>query len=481
MTPLLASGPVRMFRLSNEPGERGLSCTPDGVTLAGIPLIRNTPTGFVPRPPDEIASLRKAAYGDRSMALPSRLGAIAKALNSGDFASAMIAAVHTQTPELDADAAMRLAQADDRLTKYDYNPEEPRDRRGRWTAGGSNAPTDLTALPDDDYRAGGVDDRPQRVAENTFPAGTSLSDATGSSHGGAPGDRDDSSKPLASEEKFERKYDDLGPEEFSKEVIKFGYWLETHGRELSPADKEQALAEYAFLQTRLSIWLNYDYKSALEHGYLVSAATRLYQGATNSGLVPVGRLPASMLDAAGMLALYDNPPPLRPRPATKPAAEEPASELPKAPENVEFGAIVDREATGITWGKGIREQGLGDGNAGWEKYVASATLLRSGSTGFDLFDSTTGEATSAKTLNTGTTPKINRPQKIYDELRGYIDDVLDYEPTRSFDIDPDLIKSKTIQLAIPEQTLPNQWRQLLRAIIYGKDNGVKVVITVIRG
>jgi hypothetical protein len=65
MTPLLASGPVRMFRLSNDPGERGLSCTPDGVALAGIPPIRKTQVGFVPRPADEIASLRSPSWRPR--------------------------------------------------------------------------------------------------------------------------------------------------------------------------------------------------------------------------------------------------------------------------------------------------------------------------------------------------------------------------------------------------------------------------------
>ena len=180
---LLAGGPVRMFRLSNDPGERGLSCTPDGVALAGITLIRKTPAGFIPRPAGEIASLLKAAYGDRPMALQSRLGAIAQALNSGDFAMAMIAAVHTQTPELDADAAMRLVQADERLTKYNYNPEEPRDQRGRWTSDGSAGPASITtpAVKADEQTAG-ADDHPQRVAENAFPpSGSVSSDAAVSS------------------------------------------------------------------------------------------------------------------------------------------------------------------------------------------------------------------------------------------------------------------------------------------------------------
>jgi hypothetical protein len=62
----------------------------------------------------------------------------------------------------------------------------------------------------------------------------------------------------------------------------------------------------------------------------------------------------------------------------------------------------------------------------------------------------------------------------------YVNELLDYQPTKNFDVDPDLINSKTIQLAIPEHTSPEQWRYLLRAIIYGKDNGVKVVVTGIR-
>jgi hypothetical protein len=245
-----------MFRLSNEPRERGLSCTPDGVALAGIPLIRKTPTGFIPRPAGEIASLLKAAYGDRPMALPSRLDTIAKALDSGDFAMAMIAAVHTQTPELDAAAAMRLAQAEDRLAKYNYNPDEPRDGRGRWTAEGSDASIDPTALPTDDNREAGADNRPQRVAENTFPPrGSASSDApvsSGDNISGAPADGEASHKPTTLQETFEQKYDGLKTEEFAKQVGQFGYWLEAHGRELSPAEKERALAGYSFLQDRLS-------------------------------------------------------------------------------------------------------------------------------------------------------------------------------------------------------------------------------------
>jgi hypothetical protein len=62
--------------------------------------------------------LLKAAYGEDPTGLQSRLGAIAQALNSGDFATAMIAAVHTRTPELSPEAAARLANAEAELAKY---------------------------------------------------------------------------------------------------------------------------------------------------------------------------------------------------------------------------------------------------------------------------------------------------------------------------------------------------------------------------
>jgi hypothetical protein len=55
------------------------------------------------------------------------------------------------------------------------------------------------------------------------------------------------------------------------------------------------------------------------------------------------------------------------------------------------------------------------------------------------------------------------------------------ERRAEFDLDPANIKSKTVHLAIPELTFPKQWPHLFRAIIYGKQNGVAVVITRIRG
>jgi hypothetical protein len=136
MTQLKARGVVHVLRLTNEPGKLGLSCSPTGVSLAGVQLLRKTQIGFVPRPQSEIALLLKTAYGDDPTGLQGRLSAIADALNRGDFVQAMIAAVHTRTPDLSPEAALRLAKADEVLAKYNYNPDEPRDWHGRWTKDG---------------------------------------------------------------------------------------------------------------------------------------------------------------------------------------------------------------------------------------------------------------------------------------------------------------------------------------------------------
>jgi hypothetical protein len=269
-------------------------------------------------------------------------------------------------------------------------------------------------------------------------------------------------------------------------VIRFGYWLEAQGRNLSPDEREHALAEYSFLQNRLSLWLNYDYKSVRAHGNLLSAALTLYQGANNSGLVPVGHLPRSMLDVAGTIAAFDNPPPSRLRPANRPGIEDPAAALLRPPtETKALGGTVDNSAVGMIWNKSIKQQGSGQGGRGWPSYVASqnpdATLLPETAKAFVLFNWTTGEAISAKSMYTQTVFYITKPQKIFDKVRTYVDAAVNYyEPRTNFDIDPALMKSKTIQLSIPEHTSPEQWRYLLRAIIYGKENGVPVVITRIR-
>jgi hypothetical protein len=102
--------------------------------------LRKTALGFASRPKAEIGALMKAAYGDAfgEADLSPRLAVVAEALNKGDLGRARIAAVQMRLPDLSWDQAIRVARTEESLTKYD--PNEPRDRRGRWTNANSGAP-----------------------------------------------------------------------------------------------------------------------------------------------------------------------------------------------------------------------------------------------------------------------------------------------------------------------------------------------------
>jgi len=128
----------RFFRLANEPGATGLSCDENGVHLGCVPLLRRTDAGFEPRPSYEIEALIAKAYrgAEDGARLSSGLRCVADCLNKGELARAMIAAVFLRLPDLDSDGADGIAKVDALLQKYD--PNEPRDRRGRWTTSGDS-------------------------------------------------------------------------------------------------------------------------------------------------------------------------------------------------------------------------------------------------------------------------------------------------------------------------------------------------------
>jgi hypothetical protein len=245
---------IRIFRLTNESSGLGLSCGPAGLALAGVPLLRNTQAGFVPRPTSEIASLLKAAYGEDPTGLQPRLGAIAQALNRGDFGFAAIAAVQTRTPELSREAAARLVNAERGLIKYD--PNEPRDWHGRWTTGdGAPAPVASPASGDANSRGNESTDTRASDPEEAIGGPNSLLIPAAVNVPDREENGADGPNPGSLEQEFEKKYDDLGPVDFAKRVFEFGDWLAREGGGLSPAEREHALAEYSFLQDRLSFWL----------------------------------------------------------------------------------------------------------------------------------------------------------------------------------------------------------------------------------
>jgi filamentous hemagglutinin len=48
-------------------------------------------------------------------------------------------------------------------------------------------------------------------------------------------------------------------------------------------------------------------------------------------------------------------------------------------------------------------------------------------------------------------------------------------------LDPSLITSRELQIAVPTNTTTAQWNQIKRAIQYAQDNGVKIIVTKIKG
>jgi hypothetical protein len=129
----------RQFRLARGPDKAGLRCDADGVSLAGIQLLRKTDAGLAPRQALEIDVLTKAGYGAAfdTDKLIRGLSVVSRALNDGDLGRAMIATLHLRLPELDAAGAARLAAVDAVLAKY--SPDQPRDWHGRWTSDGEGS------------------------------------------------------------------------------------------------------------------------------------------------------------------------------------------------------------------------------------------------------------------------------------------------------------------------------------------------------
>jgi len=127
------------------PDNRRIYCNDDGVFIGpGCALIRAETdlaghTSYKLRARSEVARLLDAGYGFHLGldALMSRLDAIAKALDDGNATLARIGALQLGLPELADGAAVNRMAAADRLLKYNYNPDEPRDSHGRWTTDGS--------------------------------------------------------------------------------------------------------------------------------------------------------------------------------------------------------------------------------------------------------------------------------------------------------------------------------------------------------
>jgi hypothetical protein len=166
----------RAFTLAKTGEPFGLLCSPEGLSLAGAPLLRRGVAGFTPRPAGELAALLKAAYGAAETPgdLTVGLRVVADALNAGDLARAMIAAVQLRLPPLDWSGGERIAHAEAALAKYD--PGESRDERGRWTTGG--AATAVPQNPEPVAPAAATGDDPGDLGSMAFGANP-FADASG--------------------------------------------------------------------------------------------------------------------------------------------------------------------------------------------------------------------------------------------------------------------------------------------------------------
>lgn len=128
-----------MFKLDRNPKGRGLRCEEGGLFLGRDALLRRDAAGgFAPRPDDELRTSFNHVYG-AGADWDSRIRSVelvANALNKGDMARAMMTAVLMRLP--DPDGPIGIADVDGVLAKADFNPDEARDDRGRWTIGSAS-------------------------------------------------------------------------------------------------------------------------------------------------------------------------------------------------------------------------------------------------------------------------------------------------------------------------------------------------------
>jgi hypothetical protein len=119
---------------------QGVGCDENGPNLGPYRLLQRTTQGFEPRSLADLDFLLSQTFGEpiTSATLRPPLMVIARALNVGDLTRAMIATQLLKLPALGSEQAKR-AFAAERMLKAGFDPDEPRDDRGRWTTSGADA------------------------------------------------------------------------------------------------------------------------------------------------------------------------------------------------------------------------------------------------------------------------------------------------------------------------------------------------------
>ena len=132
-----------MFKLDKPPIIAICAATPAAFFWGRNALLQQDEEGsFRARPAADLRIVFNSLYGDEADWDSSirSVGLVAKALNKGDMARATMTAVLMRLP--DPDGPIGFAGLSGGLAKAGFNPDEPRDERGRWTYGGNNGNDD---------------------------------------------------------------------------------------------------------------------------------------------------------------------------------------------------------------------------------------------------------------------------------------------------------------------------------------------------
>lgn len=136
--------PVRMISLASDPQQSGLWCDLQGLSLAGLPLLKKSRHGFEPRPLVELQTTLNDVYGSTSRLEAqdylAGLSSIARSLCRHDLPLAMIGSVLLKLPEIPVSPVEK------------YSDDEDRDWHGRWTDGSAEEarqPAPVETVPEE--------------------------------------------------------------------------------------------------------------------------------------------------------------------------------------------------------------------------------------------------------------------------------------------------------------------------------------------
>jgi hypothetical protein len=148
--------------------------------------------------------------------------------------------------------------------------------------------------------------------------------------------------------------------------------------------------------------------------------------------------------------------------------------------------VVSSSDLGLVWGRG--QNYAATAGTPFENYVGEhvagvgqdLNYIVTNSNTFDFFNDASGLATSAKTLDTGAASYQN-PSAIVSKINIYIEEVANYSGVgKNSVVDPSLIQSKAIQLAVPVGTTTSQWVAIQQSIENAASKGIQMSVTVVK-